>query len=164
MISGLVSKTAIGVALRRAAHQVLDHPVVFRDPLAEAMVAGVGAGQASAGNGRAGRVLRAFVAARSRFAEDELALSFNRGIRSYVLLGAGLDTFAYRNPFAPELEVFEVDHPDTQAWKIARLRAAGIAIPFSLHFVPVNFETQELAQALKDEPAFDMTRLSSSPC
>ena len=74
--------------------------------------------------------LRAFVAARSRYAEDELALGVRRGVRQYVILGAGLDTFAYRNPY-PEgvLHVFEVDHPATQAWKRARLDEIGIDTP-----------------------------------
>lgn len=89
------------------------------------------------------------MAARSRFAEDELALSIRRGVRQYVILGAGLDTFAYRNPY-PEgtLRVFEVDHPATQAWKRARLAEVGIALPPDLTFAPVDFETQTLAEGL----------------
>jgi len=93
--------------------------------------------------------LRAFVAARSRYSEDELAIAFSRGVRQCVVLGAGLDTFAYRNPYAASgLRVFEVDHPDTQAWKRERLQAAGIAIPTSMAFVPVNFEEDSLADRL----------------
>jgi methyltransferase (TIGR00027 family) len=99
------------------------------------------------------------MATRSRFAEEELARAFEHGVRQYVVLGAGLDTFAYRNPFA-ELRVFEVDHPDTQAWKRERLRHGGIAIPESMRFAPVNFERDTLAHGLEavgfrhDEPAF----------
>lgn len=88
------------------------------------------------------------MAARSRYAEDELARSVADGVRQYVVLGAGLDTFAYRNPH-PDLRVFEVDHPATQAWKREQLQAAGIAIPSSLTFVPIDFERQTLADALK---------------
>jgi methyltransferase (TIGR00027 family) len=89
------------------------------------------------------------VAARSRYAEEELALDVRRGVRQYVILGAGLDTFAYRNPH-PEgvLHVFEVDHPTTQAWKRARLKEIGITLPSNLTFAPVDFETQTLAEGL----------------
>ena len=79
------------------------------------------------------------MAARSRYAEDELARAVAHGVTQYVVLGAGLDTFAYRNPH-PGLRVFEVDHPATQAWKREQLQAAGIAIPPSLTFVPIDFE------------------------
>ena len=87
------------------------------------------------------------MAARSRYAEDELACAVARGVRQYVVLGAGLDTFAYRNPHAG-LRVFEVDHPATQAWKREQLEAAGIVIPGGLTFVPVDFERQTLAEGL----------------
>jgi len=99
--------------------------------------------------------LRAFLAARSRFAEEQLAAAIERGVRQYVLLGAGLDTFAYRDPYsATGLRVFEVDHPSTQAWKRERLREGGIAIPSSVVFVPVDFERQTLAASL-GEAGFD---------
>jgi methyltransferase (TIGR00027 family) len=65
-----------------------------------------------------------------------------------VLLGAGLDTFGYRNPFADRLRVFEVDHPATQAWKRAQVEAAGIVVPASLTFSPVNFERQTVMDGL----------------
>ena len=87
------------------------------------------------------------MAARSRYAEDELARAVAHGVRQYVVLGAGLDTFAYRNPH-PELLVFEVDHPATQVWKREQLQAAGIAIPASLTFVPIDFERQTLGDGL----------------
>jgi methyltransferase (TIGR00027 family) len=93
------------------------------------------------------RVLRAGVAIRSRYAEDRLAAAVARGVAQYVLLGAGLDSFAYRNPF-PELRVFEVDHPSTQARKRDRLRAAGIASPPGPTFVPIDFERETIVAAL----------------
>jgi methyltransferase (TIGR00027 family) len=74
------------------------------------------------------------------------------------VLGAGLDTFAYRNPH-PGLRVFEVDHPATQAWKREQLQAAGIEIPASLTFVPVDFEEQTLAEALGSS-GFDASALA----
>jgi methyltransferase (TIGR00027 family) len=143
------SKTAFRVALRRAAHQVLDEPRVFEDPFALAIV-GADAGELRSdekSQSRISRVMRAFMAVRSRYAEDGLAAAFEEGTRQYVVLGAGLDTFAYRNPF-PGLRVFEVDHPATQGWKRRRLEAAGIAIPESMTFAPVDFESQTLAEGL----------------
>lgn len=93
--------------------------------------------------------MRAFVVARSRFAEDSLAAAVARGVRHYVVLGAGLDTSAYRHPHAAAgLRVFEVDHPDTQAAKRYHLRVAGIAEPPELTFVSVDFETQSLPERL----------------
>jgi methyltransferase (TIGR00027 family) len=121
------SITALRVARRRAAHQLLDDPRVFDDPLAlriigEAEAAGL---QASAGRqdgSPLSPLLRAFFAVRSRYAEDQLALAVKRGVRQYVVLGAGLDTFAYRNPYpTAALRVFEVDHPATQRWKRVQL-------------------------------------------
>jgi methyltransferase (TIGR00027 family) len=145
------SRTAERVAVRRAAHQLWDRPLVFDDPLALAII---GRGEAArlatepdASRPRS-RSLRAFVAVRSRFAEDELSRALERGIRQYVILGAGLDTFAYRNPYL-DLRVFEVDHPATQAWKRQRLVSAGIAPPRSLSFVPVDFEIQRFRDALE---------------
>jgi len=94
--------------------------------------------------------LRAFIALRSRYAEDRLAEAVERGVRQYVVLGAGLDTFGYRNPHANRgLRVFEVDHPATQRWKRAQLAAVGIPLPASLTFTPVDFETQDLAGQLR---------------
>jgi len=148
------SSTAQRVAMKRAAHQLLDDPKVFDDPLALHMV-----GKEHASALRAdprqfeatalSSYLRAFVAARSRYAEDELALGVRRGVCQYVILGAGLDTFAYRNPHPHGvLHVFEVDHPTTQTWKRARLKEAGITLPNNLTFAPVDFETQTLAERL----------------
>jgi methyltransferase (TIGR00027 family) len=159
MVESRHSRTAWGVARRRAAHQVLDSPRVFRDPLALRIV---GASEASiqADSALSDRpALRAFLAVRSRFAEDHLAVAVDRGIRQYVVLGAGLDTFAYRNPYAG-LQVFEVDFPATQAWKREVLSRAGIAAPATMSFVPVDFETEGLSDCLEragfrsDQPGF----------
>jgi methyltransferase (TIGR00027 family) len=147
------SRTAYMVAMRRAAHQVLDLPKVFDDPIALPIL-GPDAERALRSESRflnrLGRAVRASMAARSRYAEDQLALAVARGVRQYVILGAGLDTFAYRNPHAQRsLRVFEVDYPATQEWKRKRLAAAGIPIPPSVTFAPVNFEDQALADGLR---------------
>jgi methyltransferase (TIGR00027 family) len=150
------SATAQRVAMRRAAHQLLDDPKVFDDPIALRIVGKESASILQAKpsqfeNTPLSPYLRAFIAARSRYAEDELAVGVRRGVRQYVILGAGLDTFAYRNPH-PEgmLHVFEVDHPTTQSWKRARLQEVGIALPGDLTFAPVDFETQTLEEGLRD--------------
>jgi methyltransferase (TIGR00027 family) len=155
------SKTAFRVALRRAAHQILDHPKVFADPFALAIVGATAEDLRSSpkSHGRLARAMRAFMAVRSRYAEDGLARAVAGGIRQYVVLGAGLDTFAYRNPF-PDLRVSEVDHPATQGWKRRRLEEGNIAIPASMTFAPVNFESQTLIDGLaragfdSSQPAF----------
>lgn len=159
------SHTAYRVAASRAAHQILDEPRVLEDPVALAIVgaAAVAAIRAAPLRYRLppARYLRAFLVARSRVAEEALALAVRRGVRQYVVLGAGLDTFAYRNPYpAAALNVFEVDHPATQAWKRGQLNAARIAVPASLRFVAVDFESERLGERLAaaglrtGEPAF----------
>ncbi|RMI33406.1 class I SAM-dependent methyltransferase [Nocardia stercoris] len=144
------SRTALVTAYARAYHQVADRPLIFTDPLA-ARALGVTADGLTESLGRAtepgtalDRPRRLFFAARSRFAEDRVAVT---GARQVVILGAGLDTFAYRNP-NPDLRVFEVDHPDTQDWKRRLVTAAGLDHPAGLTFVPVDFETDTLATRL----------------
>ena len=159
------STTAYRVAMRRAAHQLLDRPVVLEDPIALRIVGPRGAAAIRENPRRFdsafGRALRLFLVARSRCAEDALAHAVAAGVRQYVVLGAGLDTFAYRNPHPPErLRVFEVDMPATQAWKREMLGRTKIEPPASLTFVPVDFETQSLPEQLRaagfreNEPAF----------
>ncbi len=144
--------------MRRAAHQLLDAPAVFEDPLALAIVR-LSAASVPPEDGETARVnrqRRAFIAARSRYVEDELARLVARGIDQYVVLGAGLDTFAYRNPY-PCVRVFEVDHPATQAWKRERLALSGIPVPLSVAFVPVDFERDRLSDVLA-QAGFDTAR------
>jgi methyltransferase (TIGR00027 family) len=136
------------VAERRAAHQLLDQPLVFEDPLAVRIIgARAEANLPEQPKNFVAARFRAFMAARSRFAEDELRDAVARGVRQYVILGAGLDTFAYRNPY-PELRVFEVDHPSTQAWKRKRLAQVGIPVPSTMTFAPVDFTRETFDDAL----------------
>jgi methyltransferase (TIGR00027 family) len=161
MDEGRPSLTAQRAATLRAAHQILDQPRILDDPLALRIIGAQAESALRADTQRNERLvtLRAFVALRSRYAEDELARAVQNGVRQYVILGAGLDTFAYRNPY-PGLRVFEVDHPATQSWKRGRLHEAGITPPDSLILAPVDFEKQTLADGLRragfrtDEPAF----------
>jgi len=151
MQEGKFSRTAHRVATRRAAHQLLDEPRVLDDPLA-LLIIGVEAADELRSNPKEdhafSRAFRAFMAARSRYAEDELARAVAHGVTQYVVLGAGLDTFAYRNPHSG-LRVFEVDHPATQEWKRERLLSASIPVPPSLTFVPIDFEHQTLEAGLE---------------
>ncbi|VWD22025.1 MerR family transcriptional regulator [Burkholderia lata] len=143
--------SALMVATQRAAHQLLDRPLVLDDPVALTVL---GAAEAQALRDNLDKFrqpmtvgMRSTVVVRSRLADDVWVDAIERGIRQYVVLGAGLDTSAYRRPDAPG-RVFEVDLPATQAWKQARLREAGIAVPPSLQFVPVDFERVGLAEGL----------------
>jgi methyltransferase (TIGR00027 family) len=153
METGRASKTALGVGIRRAAHQLMDAPPVLDDPIAVRLVGSGYRGKMGRASHKVGRDLRAFVAARSRYVEDRLAEAVARGGRQYVVLGAGLDTFAYRNPFAG-LRVFEVDFPATQEWKRALLGEAEIELPEGLRFVPLDFEATTLDKGLA-EAGFD---------
>lgn len=97
---------------------------------------------------------------RSRYTEDSLEDAIRGGARQYINLGAGLDTFAYRRPdLSDQIQVFELDHPATQAIKRDRVTAAGWAHPSNLHFVPVDFTNESLADALGRTP-YDPAQLS----
>jgi methyltransferase (TIGR00027 family) len=91
--------------------------------------------------------MRFFICARQRYAEDVLADAASRGVDQLVVLGAGLDTFGYRNPH-PALRVVELDHPATLAWKRERLSAAGIEVPASVTHAPIDFERDALDDVL----------------
>jgi methyltransferase (TIGR00027 family) len=151
MEPAVASKTALRVALRRAAHQLHDAPLVFDDPIAVPILGPAYSEELLRTPLRPDRpfstALRAFIVARSRYAEDNLGRAVAAGVRQYVLLGAGLDTFAHRNPY-PQLRVFEVDHPATQQWKRELLHTNRIAIPETITYAPVDFERQSLAAQL----------------
>jgi methyltransferase (TIGR00027 family) len=147
------SRTALRVALRRAAHQLYDAPpLVLNDPIAVPILGQEYLPELQKTVTKLEKPfsvgLRAFLVARSRYAEDNLARAVAQGTTQYVLLGAGLDTFAYRNPY-PQLRVFEVDHPATQQWKHELLATSGISIPENLTYAPVDFERQSLSEQLQ---------------
>jgi methyltransferase (TIGR00027 family) len=164
MKAGFPSMTARSAAAHRAVHQLVDFPHVYDDPLAVEIVGLADLAlmiEFAAAFLPGFREMRAFVAARSRYTEDQLAGAIPAGTGQYVILGAGLDTFAYRHCYSKrELKVFEVDHPDTQAWKRRRLADAAIPVPSEVRFVPFDFERQGLdielikAGLRLGEPAF----------
>jgi methyltransferase (TIGR00027 family) len=155
MQPAIPSRTALRVALRRAAHQLYDaRPLVLDDPIAVPILGPYAAeldrtpGLNPDLKARPFSIsLRAFLVARSRYAEDLLAQAVTRGTTQYVLLGAGLDTFAHRNPYS-NLRVFEVDHPATQQWKRELLAHSHLPTPNNLIYAPVDFETQSLPTQL----------------
>ena len=149
MQAGQPSRTALGAAGHRAVHQVLEQGTIFADPLAVPILgADFEAEMEEARAQPMRRGLRLFIALRSRFAEDALARAVERGTGQLVVLGAGLDTYAYRGALRERLRIFEVDYPATQEWKRARLAEAGIALPAQLTFAPIDFERETLGQAL----------------
>ena len=162
------SRTAMSAALMRAVHARLDHPVLIDDPWGdrlvfdaerEAMLARLGAEDLDT----ALRSHPAYgaVILRARYAEDALAGAVARGVRQYVLVGAGMDSFALRRPpFAQDLQIFEVDHPATQVFKIGRLEACGISPPQGVHLVAADLGETAIDAALAsssfrpDRPSF----------
>ena len=135
MKHGNASETAIAAGLLRAAHQVLDQePRILDDPISVGLVPQSSAAEIMAQAERLQldflRVLRASFVVRSRISEDALRRSISTGVGQYVLLGAGFDTSAYRQPdWASSIEIFELDHPASQSEKIARLEHRGLALP-----------------------------------
>jgi methyltransferase (TIGR00027 family) len=159
MQEGQPSQTALGAALHRAAHQILERGNIFSDPLATRILgaAEVDAAIHRAQNDPSARRLRLFIAVRTRFAEDTMRVAIKGGVRQVVILGAGLDTYAYRASLPDDLRVFEVDHPATQTWKRQRLAEVGIAIPRQLTYAPVSFEHESLADGIGGV-GFDLTQ------
>lgn len=159
MEKGQASRTALRVAIRRAAHQLIDKPRVLEDPIAVRLIGPEYARDMERAMHSVARDFRLFMSSRSRYTEDRLAESVAGGVSQYVILGAGLDTFAYRNPFG-HLLVFEVDFPATQEWKRAVLARAKVELPANLTFVPLDFEHKTLAEGLAEagvnaeEPTF----------
>ncbi|HET8649370.1 MAG TPA: SAM-dependent methyltransferase [Gemmatimonadales bacterium] len=147
--------TAAGVAWLRAAHQLIDQPpLILEDPAAVALIGNAGTerlrSDAAQLQSPAMRALRSHVVLRSRFAEDRLEAAVARGIRQYVILGAGYDTFIVRQPaWARQLRIFEVDRPSTQSEKRARLSAVGLDAPGNVTFADVDFEKESLEEGLR---------------
>ena len=156
------SRTALTIARQRAAHQVLDHGSILYDPFAMKILREDEKDVLQFANKHpSASIGRLFTTARSRIAEDALSRSVERGLQQIVILGAGLDTFALRNPHGVrQIRIYEVDHPATQAWKLERLADAQIAVPPWLILVPVDFERDDVGEKLvaagfqQNSPAF----------
>jgi methyltransferase (TIGR00027 family) len=175
------SRTALITAYIRAYHAAHDEPKIFDDFLAHRLITAedherrlhlIDALQLAEPN-LVGpyfnqtsplpwwiKVIAGAVLSRARYGEDCLEQSIGQGVRQYVILGAGMDTFAFRRlDLLRQLQVFEVDHPETQAFKRQRLAEAGRIAPESLHFIPANLEEENLATALAGS-SYDPERLT----
>jgi methyltransferase (TIGR00027 family) len=167
MEEGRPSTTAIITATWRAAHLLVDgEPKILEDSLAlrlsgtndeatfrthyEALLAEFSRRLSPELAHALFRSMRAIVTMRSRYVEDELRNALERGVTQYVILGAGLDSFAYRRrDVADKVQVFEVDHPASQQWKRERLRELQVPLPPNLTFLPLDFERQPLIAGLR---------------
>jgi methyltransferase (TIGR00027 family) len=167
MDEGKPSKTAVIAAIFRAVHLFLDgEPKILKDDLAfgfsdlpntEALhtflqsLEAKTSGEFGPETGSAmWRGYRGFVVARARYAEDELERAMGRGVSQYVILGAGLDSFAFRSPDTENvLTVYEVDYPASQQWKRRRLQELGVSVPKNLVFVPLNLQEHTLSEVLR---------------
>lgn len=145
------SKTAIGAAVLRAAHQLLDgEPRVLYDDIVLQLLGKAVCDDIVHNKGRFyhpyATLMRTSIVLRSRYAEDRLKLAYEKGIRQYLLLGAGLDTFAYRQPaWAESLRIWEADHPTSGKAKSELLYKADIPVPENIMYVPVDLENDDLA-------------------
>lgn len=177
MQDGEYSKTAMGTAFMRAFHATQVRPLIFADFLAERLLT------PEEYRASEERHLRAFhlfypdeaaacpdracclagwmenagapaiILARARYTEELLEEAVSQGLKQYVILGAGMDTFAWRRPdLLARLQVFEIDHPATQAHKRQRLREVGLEEPGNVHFLAVDFNQETLAAALRRSP------------
>jgi methyltransferase (TIGR00027 family) len=134
--------TAVRTALWRALHVLLDDkPSVFTDEVGAKIIAEDNWRSRPDMGADFSKSMRASIVGRARLIEDLVEERFNEGVKQYVVLGAGLDTFAFRrNELASQMQVFEVDQPGPQAWKRKRLAELGMTVPNTLRFVPVDFE------------------------
>jgi methyltransferase (TIGR00027 family) len=160
------SQTALTAAAARAAHLIVDQPpVIFADTLALDLLGDHAAELVAYHRAHGDHVVlsgaRGQATCRSRYTEASLATAITSGIAQYLILGAGLDSFAYRSPLSGHVRVFEVDHPATQDFKLAQLSAAGIPVPGNVVFVPVDFEDGPAGGSLAERlvrSGFDLTR------
>lgn len=173
MEKGKISLTALGTAFMRGYHALYDNPRIFDDPLAYSLlkekeralitkhwitrfqsIDPSGAASCPDETSALRRALQLWTVAptvlsRARYAEETLMGAIGRGVRQYVILGAGMDTFAFRcRDILDKVEVFEIDHPATQAFKRNRIAELGWAIPAKLHFVSLDFTKENLDEIL----------------
>lgn len=160
------SGTAFGTLYMRAIHQLLDaQPLILDDPPALTLLGKDKVKEIQKNHKHhrtpAASSLRAHIVLRSRFTEDRLSEAVNRGVSQYIILGAGFDTFAFRQPaWAHKLKIIEIDQPATQAQKISRLKDTGMNIPSNVQLSDIDFERESLLDGFKrqgislTEPSF----------
>lgn len=156
--------TAVRTALWRALHVLADaKPYILEDEVGLQLIAPPVDWQQRP-DMKFTKRLRASIVARARFIEDLIVEESKRGIDQYVILGAGLDSFALRRmDIASQLQIYEIDQPDTLAWKQQRFIELSFSIPAYLHFVPVNFETSSWWDALSKQ-GFNISKPAVVAC
>lgn len=156
--------TAVRTALWRALHTMIDAaPCVIEDKVGYELIQPE-PGWQERPDMKYTRRLRASIVARARFVEDVARQQIEQGIKQYVLLGAGLDSFAQRNTaLSANLDIYEIDQPGTLVWKEQRLRDNGYSIPRNLHFVPVDFEVSSWWSELLHK-GFDIAQKTFVSC
>jgi methyltransferase (TIGR00027 family) len=164
MNEGKISRIAVNAAIMRAAHQILDdEPKILTDNITVGLVEGSSEKEILAQDRAlydALKPIRAAIVLRSRFTEDQLEQAVTSGIRQYVILRAGLDTFAFRQPtWARAVHIIETDHPQPQQFKRELLAAKGIRIPDNFEFCPIDFEHTTLSNGLA-AATYDISRPS----
>jgi methyltransferase (TIGR00027 family) len=153
------SKTALATALMRAAHTRLDPHPLINDPWGDRLVP-----ESTRNEVMDAALLRSRaypnVITRTRYTEDALKIAVSRGIRQYVLIGAGFDSFALRRPeFSADIQIFEIDFPATQTLKIQRIKECGVSLPESVHFIAADLSRESVAAALT-RSSFEPHRLT----
>ncbi|MBC9797878.1 class I SAM-dependent methyltransferase [Sinomicrobium weinanense] len=156
--------TALRTALWRALHVLADdRPYVIEDKIGYDLIKPEDNWQERP-DMKYTRRLRASIVARARFVEDLAKEQIEKGVKQYVLLGAGLDSFAQRNTeIGPQVDIYEIDQPDTLAWKEEKLIQNGYKVPGNLHFVPVDFETSSWWNELLNKN-FDISQKAFVSC
>lgn len=156
--------TALRTALWRALHVLIDdEPYVIEDKIGYDLIKPENDWQERPDMKYTKR-LRASIVARARFIEDIAKEQIGTGVKQYVLLGAGLDSFAQRNTdIISTVDIYEIDRPDTLIWKEEKLIENGYKIPVNLHFVPVDFETSSWWNELLNK-GFDITQPAFVSC
>ena len=162
MLTGRPSRTLLGPAIRRAAHQLLDTPLILNDPLAVGLVPEADARAIEANltdhQTRESVLLRSLFVMRSRFAEDCLAQAAARGVDQYVTVGAGLETFPWRQPeYANRMRIFVADHIASLVWTQLKFWERGLPKPANVAFVPLDLEQDAIGGRLA-EFGFDAGR------
>ena len=158
MRDGEGSSTALGVSVIRTVHQIVDDsPHILDDPVSQRLLDDAMVGQIQRESekyrSREARGLRSHVVLRSRYAEDELHEAITRGVRQFINLGAGYDTFPHRQPeWVANVQILELDHPATQKEKRAHFAAKGLKDPDNLAFIPVDLETDTLSKDIANAP------------
>src|SRR6185436_17057137 len=145
MLAGRPSRTLLGPAVRRAAHQLLDAPLVFSDPIAVGLIPEADAetirAQFADHQTAESILLRSLFVLRSRFAEDRLAEAASHGVRQYVIFGAGLETFPWRQPeYARNIKIFVADHASSLIWSLTKFWERCLPKPANVAFVPLDLE------------------------